>query len=91
MSATTASANRPASTQHLAKLVPTLAAHGFDDVALNTAITRENLPSLRAIYERAKQWGVSISYSAYTPLRTHSMDHYIQLGGRPGVAAPNPG
>jgi MoaA/NifB/PqqE/SkfB family radical SAM enzyme len=63
--------------EHLSKLVPTLAAHGFDDVALNTAITRENLPSLRNIYERAEQWGVSISYSAYTPLRTHSMDHYI--------------
>ena len=63
--------------EHLSKLVPALAAHGFDDVALNTAITRENLPSLRDIYERAKQWGVSISYSAYTPLRTHSMDHYI--------------
>ena len=47
-------------------------------MALNTAITRENLPSLRDIYERAKQWGVSISYSAYTPLRTHSMDHYIR-------------
>jgi MoaA/NifB/PqqE/SkfB family radical SAM enzyme len=64
--------------QHLAKLVPALAAHGFDDVALNTAITRENLPALCAIYERAKQWGVSISYSAYTPLRTRSMEHYIQ-------------
>jgi len=63
---------------HLSKLVPTLAARGFDDVALNTAITRENLPSLRAIYDRAKQWGVSISYSAYTPLRTRSMDHYIR-------------
>jgi MoaA/NifB/PqqE/SkfB family radical SAM enzyme len=63
---------------HLAELVPTLAARGHDDVALNTAITRENLPALRDIYERAKQWGVNISYSAYTPLRTHSMDHYIQ-------------
>jgi len=62
---------------HLAKLVPKLAAHGYDDVALNAAITRENLPALREIYERAKQWGVNISYSAYTPLRTHSMDHYI--------------
>ena len=62
---------------HLAKLVPTLAARGFDDVALNTAITRENLPALREIFERAKQWGVNISYSAYTPLRTHSMEHYI--------------
>ncbi len=64
--------------EHLSKLVPALAAHEFDDVALNTAITRENLTSLRDIYERAKQWGVSISYSAYTPLRTHSMDHYIR-------------
>jgi MoaA/NifB/PqqE/SkfB family radical SAM enzyme len=63
--------------EHLAKLVPALAAHGHDDVALNTAITRDNLQSLRNIYERAMQWGVSISYSAYTPLRTHSMDHYI--------------
>ena len=64
--------------EHLSKLVPALAAHGFDDVALNTAITRENLTSLRNIYERAQQWGVSLSYSAYTPLRTHSMDHYIR-------------
>jgi len=63
--------------EHLSHLVPTLAAHGFDDVALNTAITRDNLGSLVDIYKRATQWGVSISYSAYTPLRTHSMDHYI--------------
>ncbi len=63
---------------HLAELVPKLAAHGFDNVALNTAITRDNLGSLTESYHRAKQWGVSISYSAYTPLRTHSMDHYIR-------------
>jgi MoaA/NifB/PqqE/SkfB family radical SAM enzyme len=63
--------------QHLSKLIPTLAAHGFDDVALNTAITRDNLTSLVGSYERATEWGVSISYSAYTPLRTGSMEHYI--------------
>ena len=63
---------------HLEKLVPALARHGHDDVALNTAITRENLPALVAIHDRAKEWGVSISYSAYTPLRTGSMEHYIQ-------------
>ncbi|HZP01523.1 MAG TPA: radical SAM protein [Terriglobia bacterium] len=62
---------------HLEKLVPALARHGYDDVVLNTAITRENLPTLRAGYEKAEQWGVSISYSAYTPLRTESMEHYI--------------
>jgi MoaA/NifB/PqqE/SkfB family radical SAM enzyme len=63
--------------QHLSKLIPKLAAYGNDDVAMNTAITRENLPALRTIYERTREWGVNISYSAYTPLRTRSMDHYI--------------
>jgi len=62
---------------NLEKLVPQLARHGHDDVVLNTAITRENLPVLRANYDRAKAWNVGISYSAYTPLRTGSMEHYI--------------
>ena len=50
---------------HLSKFVPTLAARGFDDVALNTAITRENLPTLRAIYDRANS-GASVSPTAPT-------------------------
>jgi len=62
---------------HLAKLVPMLARHGYDDVVLNTAITRGNLSVLRAVYGRACEWGVNISYSAYTPLRTGDMEHYI--------------
>ena len=63
---------------HLSHLVPSLAAHGYDDVALNTAITRDNLPALLDIYQRARQWGVNLSYSAYTPLRTGNMEHYIR-------------
>ncbi len=62
---------------HLSELVPKLGKHGFGDVVLNTAITLENLPTLRAGYEKAHEWGVQISYSAYTPLRTGSLDHYI--------------
>lgn len=62
---------------HLSELVPTLGRYGHGDVVLNTAITRDNLPALRAIYEKAKEWGVQISYSCYTPLRTGGMDHYI--------------
>ena len=62
---------------HLAGLVPKLARYGHGDVVLNTAITRGNLPALRANYERAKEWGVAISYSAYTPLRTGAMEHCI--------------
>jgi MoaA/NifB/PqqE/SkfB family radical SAM enzyme len=62
---------------HLAELVPKLARHGFGDVVLNTAITRGNLSTLRATYDKAEEWGASISYSAYTPLRTGDMDHFI--------------
>lgn len=63
--------------QHLSKLMPALARHGGDDIVMNTAITRDNLPVLRANYERAREWGVCISYSAYTPLRTGNWGHYI--------------
>jgi MoaA/NifB/PqqE/SkfB family radical SAM enzyme len=62
---------------HLAELVPKLARLGFGDVVLNTAITRGNLSTLRATYDKAEEWGVAISYSAYTPLRTGDMDHFI--------------
>jgi MoaA/NifB/PqqE/SkfB family radical SAM enzyme len=63
--------------KHLSELVPKLGGYGYGDVVLNTAITRDNLPTLRAGYEKAKEWGVQISYSCYTPLRTGSMEHYI--------------
>lgn len=62
---------------HLSKLLPAIARHGGDDIVMNTAITRENLHVLRANYEKAREWGVNISYSAYTPLRTGNWDYYI--------------
>jgi len=62
---------------HLAELIPALARHGHRDIVMNTAITQGNLGNLRANYDRVKEWGVSISYSAYTPLRTGKMEHYI--------------
>jgi len=62
---------------HVRRLIPRLAQYGYDDVVLNTAITRDNLGALRAIYDMASEWGVALSFSAYTPLRTKSMEHYI--------------
>jgi MoaA/NifB/PqqE/SkfB family radical SAM enzyme len=63
--------------RHLSKLVPKLTAFGKDDVVLNTAITRDNLRSVLDIYKRAVEWNANISFSAYTPLRTGNMDHFI--------------
>ena len=62
---------------HLESLIPELVSLGNYDIALNTAITRDNLPYILDNYKKACQWGVDISYSAYTPLRTGNMEHYI--------------
>ncbi|MFQ5841882.1 MAG: radical SAM protein [Thermodesulfobacteriota bacterium] len=54
----------------LRKRIPQLASLGRRDIVLNAAITRENLPYLLDLAEIAEHWGVSISYSAYSSLRT---------------------
>jgi len=56
---------------HLENTIPSLAAEfGDDGIALNSAITRSNLPYLIDLANKADEWGVSISYSAYGVLRT---------------------
>jgi MoaA/NifB/PqqE/SkfB family radical SAM enzyme len=55
---------------HMDDLLPRLAAYGFDDVVLNTAITRENFREVNDIVDLAREWGVNISFSAYSPRRT---------------------
>jgi MoaA/NifB/PqqE/SkfB family radical SAM enzyme len=62
---------------HLEKTIPRLAELGYHDIVLNSAITRDNLKCLLALAQRAQQWKVSISYSAYSMLRTGCKDHFI--------------
>ncbi len=54
----------------LGRVVPALAAHGYDDIVLNTAITRENYHLLTAVCDVGYGWGVNVSFSAYSPRRT---------------------
>lgn len=63
--------------KHLSKIVPQLTSLGRDDIVLNTAITRDNFRTLLDIYKNALEWNANLSFSAYTPLRTGSMDHFI--------------
>lgn len=63
--------------QHLNRTLPELAALGYGDIIMNTAITRANLPELRAISDLVERWGVTISYSAYTQLRTGDPEYSI--------------
>lgn len=55
---------------HLKETIPRLAGLGYGDIALNAAITRDNMPYLIDLAHQAEEWGVHISYSAYGVLRT---------------------
>ncbi len=64
--------------RHLEELIPHLArSFQYGDIILNCAITRENLPCLLSLAEKAQEWGVLISYSAYSPLRTNDSSYFI--------------
>ena len=64
--------------QQLERLLPRLARkYNYDDIALNSAITRDNLPELLALVKKARQWGIKISYSAYSTLRTGDRKYFI--------------
>jgi MoaA/NifB/PqqE/SkfB family radical SAM enzyme len=56
--------------RHLERLVPELTARGHRDVVLNCAISRLNVGDLTRLCELATGWRSSISFSAYSALRT---------------------
>jgi len=62
---------------HLEETIPRLAKFGYGDITLNSAITQVNLPYLIDLANKAEEWGVSISYSAYGVLRTGDKSFFI--------------
>ncbi len=57
--------------KRLSSIIPQLAKDGGESIVLNTAITSLNVRELPKIVETANKWGVCISFSVYTPLRTN--------------------
>lgn len=66
--------------KHLDETLPQLAKFGYRDIILNTAITKDNLKDVLPLAQKAREWNVSISYSAYTPLRTGNSSYSINDG-----------
>ena len=62
---------------HLNRTVPELVSLGYDDIVLNSAITRENMRHVLDLARLAERWGVSISFSAYSVLRTGEQKYNI--------------
>lgn len=55
---------------HLNDLVPRLARCGHDDIVLNNCIHAKNVGEIDAIADKAREWGVNVNFSAYSPRRT---------------------
>jgi MoaA/NifB/PqqE/SkfB family radical SAM enzyme len=66
--------------KRLEQTLPRLANLGFRDIILNTAITKANVKEILPVARKAVEWGVDISYSAYTPLRTGNQDYCLDGG-----------
>ena len=71
---------RPGLYKRLEQNLPRLAKLGFRDIILNTAITQANVGEILPLTKKATEWGVDISYSAYTPLRTGNKDYCLNNG-----------
>jgi MoaA/NifB/PqqE/SkfB family radical SAM enzyme len=63
--------------KHLNETIPSLAALGFDDIVLNNCITSENVSEINAVADKAREWKVNVSYSAYSPRRTGCRDYFL--------------
>jgi MoaA/NifB/PqqE/SkfB family radical SAM enzyme len=76
---------RPGLYKHLEQTLPRLAKLGFRDIILNTAITKANLREILPLAKKAIEWGVDISYTAYTALRTGNEDYCLNNGEDLGI------
>ncbi len=63
--------------KHLGEVIPSLARLGHDDIVLNNCITSENVSEINAVADKARAWGVNVSYSAYSPRRTGCSDYFL--------------
>jgi len=71
---------RPGLYRRLEQSLPRLAKLKLRDIILNTAITKANLKEILPLAKKASEWGVDISYSAYTALRTGNRDYCLNNG-----------
>jgi MoaA/NifB/PqqE/SkfB family radical SAM enzyme len=63
--------------RHLETLMPKLSALGHDDIVLNNCIHAENVGEINRCADKAREWGVNINYSAYTPRRTGERELFL--------------
>lgn len=63
--------------KHLSNLIPQLGKIS-SNIVLNTIIMEDNLDQIIDIAHQAKEWGVKISYSSYSVMKTNNNSHFIK-------------
>jgi MoaA/NifB/PqqE/SkfB family radical SAM enzyme len=71
----------------LARQMPELRAIGFDRININSIIMRSNLHEITSLARLAEEWGVTISFSAYSNMKTQSDDEFITGDDLPKLRA----
>jgi MoaA/NifB/PqqE/SkfB family radical SAM enzyme len=66
----------PGHFRKLSEIIPEAAALGYDDIVMNNCITAWNVAEINATASKAKEWGVNINFSAYSPRRTGCRDYF---------------
>lgn len=62
--------------KHLSNLIPQLGKIS-SNIVLNTIIMEDNLNQVVDIAHQAKEWGVKVSYSSYSVMKTNNTSHFI--------------
>lgn len=76
---------RPGLYKRLERTLPYIARFGYRDIILNTAITQANVREILPLAKKATEWGVDLSYSAYTARRTGNKDYCLNNGEDLGI------
>jgi len=64
---------------HLSELMPKLAKeYPHKTFVLNTIIMEDNLDQVVEIAKKAREWGVRISFSSYSVMKTNNESHFIR-------------
>ncbi|MFH1262697.1 MAG: radical SAM protein [Pseudomonadota bacterium] len=63
--------------KHISTIVPQLPAIGFDAVNLNWIVMEQNFDQTLALAEKAREWGVTATYTAYCDLKSMNDGHFL--------------
>jgi len=65
--------------KHLSKMLPELAANFPEkSIIVNTIIMEDNLDEVVEIAKNARKWGIGISFSSYSVMKTNNETHFVR-------------